>query len=222
MRLFRSCDRNWPRFQEYRPSTESSSHSDRRTTQEPISIGLRSLDTSSSQSPVLETRLRQLPGLQDVTSDLQIKNPQVNVEINRDKASALGVTAQQIEDALASAYSSRQISTILPITNTGHPGIGAAISDGPFGSFPALYSVDERSLGSSKCRSDPYPKVRPSDGQPSRPTPGGDHFFQSQTRRTLGGCHKCGPKDRSSYPPTDHQHQLSRNSPGLPIFDSGA
>jgi HAE1 family hydrophobic/amphiphilic exporter-1 len=60
----------------------------------------------------LEEKMRQLPGLQDVTSDLQIKNPQVNVEIDRDKASALRVTANQIEDALYSAYGAREISTI--------------------------------------------------------------------------------------------------------------
>jgi HAE1 family hydrophobic/amphiphilic exporter-1 len=58
-----------------------------------------------------------LPGLQDVTSDLQIKNPEINIEIERDKASALGVSAQQIEDGLSSAYSSRQISTIFAPTN---------------------------------------------------------------------------------------------------------
>ena len=39
-----------------------------------------------------------------MTSDLQIKNPQVNVDIDRDKAAALGVTAQQIENALYDAY----------------------------------------------------------------------------------------------------------------------
>ena len=49
---------------------------------------------------------------QDVTSDLQIANPQVNVEIDRDKAAALGVTAQQIENALYDAYGERQSSTI--------------------------------------------------------------------------------------------------------------
>jgi hydrophobic/amphiphilic exporter-1 (mainly G- bacteria), HAE1 family len=68
-------------------------------------------------APLLEAKLRELPMLQDVTSDLQIKNPQVNIEINRDKASALGVTAQQIEDALYTAYGSRQISTIFAPTN---------------------------------------------------------------------------------------------------------
>jgi HAE1 family hydrophobic/amphiphilic exporter-1 len=63
-------------------------------------------------APILEAKMRELPGLQDVTSDLQIKSPQVDVEIDRDKASALGVTANQIEDALYSAYGARQISTI--------------------------------------------------------------------------------------------------------------
>ena len=60
---------------------------------------------------IFEKQMAAVPGLQDVTSDLQIKNPQVNVEINRDQASALGITAFQVEDALASAYGSRQAST---------------------------------------------------------------------------------------------------------------
>jgi hydrophobic/amphiphilic exporter-1 (mainly G- bacteria), HAE1 family len=65
----------------------------------------------------LEGKMRVLPQLQDVTSDLQIKNPQVNIEINRDKASAIGITAQQIEDALYYAYGSRQVSTIYAPNN---------------------------------------------------------------------------------------------------------
>jgi len=65
----------------------------------------------------METKMRGLGELQDVTTDLQIKNPQVNVEIDRDKASTLGVTAQQIEDALYSAYGSRQVSTIYAPNN---------------------------------------------------------------------------------------------------------
>jgi HAE1 family hydrophobic/amphiphilic exporter-1 len=68
-------------------------------------------------APVLEAKLRALSQLQDVNSDLQIKNPQVNLEIDRDKAAALGVTAQQIERALSTAYSTLQISTILAPTN---------------------------------------------------------------------------------------------------------
>jgi hydrophobic/amphiphilic exporter-1 (mainly G- bacteria), HAE1 family len=68
-------------------------------------------------TPLLEAKLRELPILQDVTSDLQITNPQANIEIDRDKASALGVTAGQIEDALYTAYGSRQISTIFAPSN---------------------------------------------------------------------------------------------------------
>jgi HAE1 family hydrophobic/amphiphilic exporter-1 len=68
-------------------------------------------------TPVLEAKMRELPGLQDVTSDLQIKNPQVSIEIDRDKASALRVSANQIEDALYSAYGTRQISAIYTSIN---------------------------------------------------------------------------------------------------------
>jgi len=80
---------------------------------------LQSPDTDElyRNAPLLEAKLRDLPGLQDVTSDLQIKNPQVNVEIDRDKAAALGVTPQQIEDALFTAYASRQVSTIYAPNN---------------------------------------------------------------------------------------------------------
>jgi HAE1 family hydrophobic/amphiphilic exporter-1 len=80
---------------------------------------LQSPDTGElyKYSTMLEAKLRELPQLQDVTSDLQIKNPQVNVEIDRDKASALGVTAEQIEDALGASYGSLQVSTIYKPTN---------------------------------------------------------------------------------------------------------
>ncbi|MGE5893685.1 MAG: efflux RND transporter permease subunit [bacterium] len=80
---------------------------------------LQSPDTDElyKAAPLLESRLRALPQLQDVNSDLQIKNPQVTLEIDRDKASSLGVTAQQIESALSTAYSTLQISTILAPTN---------------------------------------------------------------------------------------------------------
>jgi len=58
-----------------------------------------------------------LPGLRDVTSDLQITYPNVAIDIDRDRAAALGVTAQQIENALYTAYGSRQVSTIYTPSN---------------------------------------------------------------------------------------------------------
>ena len=80
---------------------------------------IQSPDTNElySVSPKFLTELQKLPELQDVTSDLYMKNPQVNIDINRDKASAMGVTAQQIEDALSTAYSDRQVSTIYAPNN---------------------------------------------------------------------------------------------------------
>jgi hydrophobic/amphiphilic exporter-1 (mainly G- bacteria), HAE1 family len=61
---------------------------------------------------LLEKIAAQKDIFQDVTSDLQLATPQVVVDINRDKASALGVTAKQVEDALYDAFGSRQASTI--------------------------------------------------------------------------------------------------------------
>jgi HAE1 family hydrophobic/amphiphilic exporter-1 len=66
---------------------------------------------------LLETRLRDVPGLANVTTDLQISSPQATVAINRDRAASLGVTAQQVEEALYDAYGSAQASTIYTPTN---------------------------------------------------------------------------------------------------------
>jgi len=63
-------------------------------------------------APLVEEKLKELPGLQDVSSDLQISNPEVWVTIDRDKALSVGVSAEQIETALYNAYGSRQVSTI--------------------------------------------------------------------------------------------------------------
>ena len=68
-------------------------------------------------APLLEAKLKDMPGLQDVASDLEIKSPQISININRDKASALGLSVGQIEAALESAYSARQISTIYAPNN---------------------------------------------------------------------------------------------------------
>jgi HAE1 family hydrophobic/amphiphilic exporter-1 len=68
-------------------------------------------------APIIQDRMRQLPGFLDVNSDLQITSPQVLVEIDRDKASAMGVTANQIESALNNAYGSPQVSTIYTTSN---------------------------------------------------------------------------------------------------------
>src|SRR6202171_5225038 len=72
------------------------------------------LDTSAKR---LEARMRDISQIQDVNSDLQIANPEVNVAIDRDRAASLVVSAQQIESALYDAYGSRQVSTFYTPNN---------------------------------------------------------------------------------------------------------
>ncbi len=75
------------------------------------------LDALYHSAAELEQKLAQLPGLIDVTSDVQNSSPQVSVVVDRDKASMLGLTAEQIDLALGGAYANRQTSTIYAATN---------------------------------------------------------------------------------------------------------
>ena len=81
---------------------------------------LQAPDTASlyEAAPALAAELSKLPGLQDVTTDLQLKNPQAVVNIDRDRAASLGVTPERIELALSQSFGSRQISTIYSPTNS--------------------------------------------------------------------------------------------------------
>jgi HAE1 family hydrophobic/amphiphilic exporter-1 len=80
---------------------------------------LESPDTTTlyRYAAILEDRMKQLPGLADVTSDLQNQNPQENVVVDRDQASALGITPEQVETALYAAYGQNQVSNIYTPTN---------------------------------------------------------------------------------------------------------
>jgi HAE1 family hydrophobic/amphiphilic exporter-1 len=82
----------------------------------------QSLDTNQlyQYATRFEDKLRTTPGFTDVSSDLQLKNPQLNLTIDRDKAATLGVTPLAIETALDCAYSYDQISTILTPSNQYH------------------------------------------------------------------------------------------------------
>ncbi len=88
-------------------------------TQSPYQYVMRSANIEElyQWAPVIEQKLRTLPGLVDISSDLQITRPEVTVGIEREKASALGVSAQSIEMALNNAYGARQVSTIYTATN---------------------------------------------------------------------------------------------------------
>jgi HAE1 family hydrophobic/amphiphilic exporter-1 len=88
-------------------------------TKSPYQLTLQGPDRDElyAKANELMEKMVQMPQLLDVTSDIQTKNPQINVDIDRDKAAAVGVSAQQIEDALNDAYGTRQISTIYATSN---------------------------------------------------------------------------------------------------------
>ena len=58
---------------------------------------------------MLEAAMRDLPGLTDVTSDLQIRSLQIDRTFDRDRIAAAGLTVDQVENALSNAYGTRQV-----------------------------------------------------------------------------------------------------------------
>ena len=66
----------------------------------------------------MERGMRDLTGVQDVTSDLQLRNRLAMVDINRDKAAQMGITIDQVKNTFYSAFGTRQISTIYEPSNS--------------------------------------------------------------------------------------------------------
>ena len=70
-----------------------------------------------NSAPRLEARIKDIPGIEDVNSDLRLNNPQIQVDIDRDRVSSLGLTVNQVETALYNSYGTRQISQIYAANN---------------------------------------------------------------------------------------------------------
>jgi HAE1 family hydrophobic/amphiphilic exporter-1 len=97
----------------------------------PITISGQSIGTSAYQmtlqsanlaeiyqwAPQLEGKMRTIPGIVDVTSDMRIKSPQLTVQVDRDRAQSLGISVQQVQDALFSGFSQREVSVIYAPAN---------------------------------------------------------------------------------------------------------
>jgi hydrophobic/amphiphilic exporter-1 (mainly G- bacteria), HAE1 family len=95
--------------------------------------------------------LQSLPDLQDVTSDLEVTSPQIDVQIDRDKAAALGVTASQIESAFYDAYGPHWVSTI----------------DAPANEYKVLLELEPRYQADPQALSLLYFKATPTAGSSS-------------------------------------------------------
>ncbi len=136
-------------------------------------------------APIIYDKLRQLPELQDVNTDLQLSSPQVTVEIDRNKASALDVTVDQIESALGAAYGSKQVSTIYTPSNQYWVILEV---DPQFQRDPSSLGTTVRPLGQGRpgaARLAGHHHTRP--GAPHGDPPGSaacrHHLLQHETRR---------------------------------------
>ncbi len=78
------------------------------------SVALQDADTEElyQWAPKMEAKLRSIPELQDIFSDLRLSSPRLNVHIDRNRAFALGVTPDQVANTLYTAYGNRKVSTI--------------------------------------------------------------------------------------------------------------
>ncbi|MEA2987389.1 MAG: hydrophobic/amphiphilic exporter (mainly bacteria), family, partial [Alphaproteobacteria bacterium] len=76
------------------------------------SLTSSSTDTLYRIAPEMRAKIAQVAGLRDVEMDLYIKNPQMNVEIDREKAAVYGITIEQVRQELFNAFGSRQVATI--------------------------------------------------------------------------------------------------------------
>lgn len=70
------------------------------------------LNALFNYAPLMQQRLSQIPQLRDASIDLQLRNPQLSIDIDRERAASLGISSDQIRQALGNAFGSRQIATI--------------------------------------------------------------------------------------------------------------
>ena len=80
---------------------------------------LQSNDTDSLYrlAPELRDKIAKIPGLLDVTTDLYIKNPQISIDVDREKSAVYGVSVDQVRQELYNAFGTRQVATIYTPAN---------------------------------------------------------------------------------------------------------
>ena len=115
------CGRKWPGSRHHDVHAESAADHDQRSASRralyQLTLQSVNLNEIYEWAPKLIDKMRALPGFVDVNSDMQIASPEVMLDIDRDRALALGVTPQQIQNALASALAAREVSTIYAPAN---------------------------------------------------------------------------------------------------------
>ena len=168
-----------------------------------------------------EKQMKTIPTLSDVTSDLLISSPMLTVEIDRDRASSLGVTEDQIENALYDSYGARQVSSIYTSIDT----YWVIMEMKP------EFQRDPKALGMLYVRSSAgklvplreVAKLKPgSVGPLAVSAPGAisvrHDLIQHQARRFPGRCGGEGAGVGARNAPGKHEHQFPRHGRGVPIF----
>ena len=145
-------------------------------------------------APKVEAALRQSPLLQDVTSDLQVKNPQLTVDVDRDKAYALGVSPDQVANSfvLGVRHSARPASSTRPTTSTTSSlELLPQYQNNPTELSKLYVHSSYRQIGSARYRRETRTVTRPAYRESLRPIARrSPSSFNLKPGRRAGRCHQ--------------------------------
>ena len=138
-------------------------------------------------APILEEKMKTDPGAAGRQHRPVVNNPQISIDLNRDRISALGLTVNQVQTAMFNAYGTRQISQIYAPNNQ-YQVCSASLpsSRATRQRCPALRPVVERPAHFARHRHDGDDACRTADDQPYRPASVGHHLVQPQPGVALG------------------------------------
>ncbi len=187
---------------------------------------LQDADTAElyKYAPILQEKVRALPQVQDVTSDMQLSNPQLNVSIDRDRAAALGISTQKIEDALYTAYGTRQVSTIYAPNNQYQVIMELApqFQANPSAIAHALRALGGRRAGPALLARLDLAGNGAAHGRSPGAAPGGLDLVQPEARRGAGRRRGGGQPGRPTDVAGDRPDQLPGHRAGVPELRAGA
>ncbi len=141
-------------------------------------------DTLYRVAPEIQEKIAEVAAIRDVTTDLDLRNPQMNIEIDREKAAVYGISIDQVRQELFNAFGSRQVATIY----TPDDDFQVILESKPefqirhFGALAYLPQDHERSVGAAGGGDAAVGVGRPAPGQPPGQPAGGDALVQSGPR----------------------------------------
>ena len=159
--------------------------------------------------------------MRDVTTDLDLRNPQMNIEIDREKAAVYGISIDQVRQELFNAFGSRQVATIYTpdddyqVILESKPEFQTNIS-----ALSRIYPEDrERTVGAAGSGDAAHDLGRAAAGQPPGQPARGHDLVQSRARRLARAGGRCHPADRARGAAAGHRRvELPGLGAGVPGF----